>query len=195
MPEPATDRTQPMVLLRGTFSQKLRIYLFFHWTAVIVATVVGIVLLPLLLVIGPPWIKRYHATLRCEVTDRNIVIGKGLLFRRELTIPIDKIQDISIREGPMLSAFGLLRLRIETAGQSGSAGGKSDADLVGLLDARALRDRILEQRDMLAFRNDPPVDGDRQMMVDIRDTLFRIEAHLKQRENNSNSAAPIHSAV
>lgn len=185
---PTTDRLCQKVLLRGTFSQKLRIYLFFHWTAVIAATVVGIALLPLWLLIGPPWIKRYHATLRCEVNDRNVVIGKGLLFRRELTIPIDKIQDISIREGPLLSAFGLLRLRIETAGQSGSSGSKSDADLVGLLDARALRDQILEQRDALASRIHLSVDDDRQVLINIRDTLLRIEARLSENEKNTGSA-------
>lgn len=185
MLEPTTDRARQVVLLRGTFSQKLRIYLFFHWTAVIVVTVAGIALLPFWLIIGPPWIKRYHSTLRCEVNDRNVVISKGLLFRRELTIPIDKIQDISIREGPLLSAFGLLRLRIETAGQQGSPGGKSDADLVGLLDARALRDKILEQRDALASRDGSSVDDDRHIMINIRDTLLRIEAQLAERANNS----------
>ncbi|WP_294324572.1 PH domain-containing protein [uncultured Sphingomonas sp.] len=181
MQEPISQRTPPTLLLRGTFSQKLRIYLFCYCTAVIAATVVGILVLPIWLVIGPYWVKRYHAALRCEVTDRNVVIGKGLLFRRELTIPLDKIQDISIREGPLLSAFGLLQLRIETAGQSSSTGSKSDADLVGLLDARALRDRILDQRDALAVPAAVPVDSDRQVMVDMRDALLRIEALLAAR--------------
>ncbi len=176
MSEPATDRAKPGFLRSGTFSQKLRIYLLVHWTVVIVATVVGIALLPVWFVIGPLWIKRYHATLRCQITDRNVVIGKGLLFRRELTIPIDKIQDISIREGPLLSAFGLLRLRIETAGQSGSPSGKSDADLVGLIDARELRDQILHRRDVLASRDHSSVDDDRKILADIRDSLLRIEA-------------------
>jgi membrane protein YdbS with pleckstrin-like domain len=187
MPELTTDRARPAVLLRGTFSQKLRVYLLVQWTAVIVATVVGIALLPLWFLIGPPWVKRYHSTLRCEVNDRNVVIGKGLLFRRELTIPIDKIQDISIREGPLLSAFGLLRLRIETAGQSGSPGSKSDADLVGLLDARALRDQILEQRDALASRDGLSVDDDRRVMINIHETLLRIEAQLAKGKNNPGS--------
>jgi membrane protein YdbS with pleckstrin-like domain len=187
MPELTADRASPVVLLRGTFSQKLRIYLLVQWTAVIVSTVVGIALLPLWFLIGPSWVKRYHSTLRCEVNDRNVVIGKGLLFRRELTIPIDKIQDISIREGPLLSAFGLLRLRIETAGQSGSPGSKSDADLVGLLDARALRDQILEQRDALASRDGLPVDDDRHVMLNIHETLLRIEAQLKEGKNNPGS--------
>lgn len=181
MHEPTDRRTPPTVLLRGTFSQKLRIYLFCYCTAVIAATVVGILVLPIWLVTGPYWVKRYHAALRCEVTDRNVVIGKGLLFRRELTIPLDKIQDISIREGPLLSAFGLLQLRIETAGQSSTPGGKSDADLVGLIDARTVRDRILDRRDALTAPEPAPADSDRQILIDIRDALLRIEAQLAGR--------------
>lgn len=181
MHEPTDHRPRSPVLLRGTFSQKLRIYLFCYCTAMIAATVVGLLVLPIWLVIGPYWVKRYHAALRCEVTDRNVVIGKGLLFRRELTIPLDKIQDISIREGPLLSAFGLLQLRIETAGQSSSPNGKSDADLVGLLDARTVRDRILDQRDALAAPDIAPVDNDRQILIDMRDALLRIEGLLAAR--------------
>lgn len=181
MQDSTIERARPATLRRGTFSQKLRIYLFCYWTAIIIASVVGIVVLPLWLVIGPFWIKRYHATLRCELTDRNIVIGKGLLFRREMTIPLDKIQDISIREGPLLAAFGLLQLRIETAGQTSSSTGKSDADLIGLIDARFLRDHILDQRDALTSRDQAPVDTDRQVMLDIRDALLRIEGRLAER--------------
>jgi uncharacterized membrane protein YdbT with pleckstrin-like domain len=173
---------QPIV--GGTFSPKLRTYMFLQWTVVLVCTIVGIVLLPVWLIAGPIYIRRYHAALRCDLTERSVVVGKGLMFRRELTIPLDKIQDISIREGPLLSALGLLQLRIETAGQSNTATGKSDADLIGLVDARALRDRILAQRDRLADADrapQAPVAGDTALLADIRDTLMRIEASLASR--------------
>ena len=139
----------PDLVLSGSFSPQLRIYLLVLWTIVVVCTVAGIVLLPVWAVVGPIWVRRYHAALRCDLTERSVIIARGLIFRRELTIPLDKIQDISIREGPLLSAFGLLQLRIETAGQSSSPTGTSDADLTGLVDARAVRDRILAQRDLL----------------------------------------------
>ncbi|CAM3214465.1 PH domain-containing protein [Sphingomonas zeae] len=167
----------PVILLRGQFSPQLRLYFLAYWTVTVVASIVGILLLPIWLVIGPPWIRRYHAALRCDLTERSVVIAKGLIFRRELTIPLDKIQDISIREGPLLKKFGLLQLRVETAGQSQSASGKSDADLIGLVDARAVRDRILEQRDRLALTDSSGTapSSDRQVLIDIRDSLLRLE--------------------
>lgn len=184
-----TGRTLPEVLVAGRFSHKLRIYLFAQWTFVLVATVIGIALLPVWLVLGPAWVRRYHASLRCELTERSVVVGKGIFFRRELTIPLDKIQDISIREGPLLTAFGLLQLRIETAGQSNSGTGKSDSDLVGLLDARALRDRILEQRDLLAAqeRAPAPAEPERQLLTEIRDSLLRLEGALAARAGDGDA--------
>lgn len=182
-------RVQSEIVFAGQFSHKLRIYLFAQWTIVVLATVVGIVLLPVWLVVGPLWIRRYHVSLRCDLTERSVVIGKGIFFRRELTIPLDKIQDISIREGPLLSAFGLLQLRVETAGQSNSGTGKSDADLVGLLDARGVRDRILEQRDRLAAQDRRPAEtgAERQLLVEIRDSLLRLEGALAPRTGDGGS--------
>lgn len=187
--EASPTRAQPTILLQGGFSPKLRIYMFAYWTAIVVLSIVGIILLPLWLVLGPIWIRRYHAALRCDLTERSVIVGKGLVFRRELTIPLDKIQDISIREGPLLSAFGLLQLRIETAGQSNSSTGQSDADLVGLIDARDVRDRILEQRDMLtSTEKEPSVsESGQQVLIDIRDSLLRLERAIEQRQRSGPS--------
>jgi membrane protein YdbS with pleckstrin-like domain len=173
-------RQAPTILLKGEFSPKLRIYMLAYVGATMAATVVGIPLLPFWLVLGPLYIRRYFAALRCDLTERTVVIGRGVLFRREMTIPIDKIQDISIREGPLLSAFGILQLRIETAGQTQSSTGKSDADLIGLVNARAVRDRILEQRDALALPDATPrpVDAQAALLTEVRDALLRIEARM-----------------
>lgn len=174
-----TTSRQP-VLLKGEFSPKLRLYMLAYWSLPFVSLIVTIPLLPLWLIFGPLWIRRYHASLRCDLTERSVVIGRGVFFRREMTIPLDKIQDISIREGPLLSAFGILQLRIETAGQSQSSTGKSDADLIGLTNARAVRDRILERRDALGTPAAAPQPADSQaaLLADIRDTLLRLEARL-----------------
>ncbi|WP_294262847.1 PH domain-containing protein [uncultured Sphingomonas sp.] len=176
MDERIADR-QP-VLLRGEFSPKLRIYMLAYWGMPFVASVIGIPLLPLWLIFGPLWTRRYFASLRCDLTERSVVIARGVLFRREMTIPLDKIQDISIREGPLLAAFGILQLRIETAGQSNAATGKSDADLIGLVNARAVRDRILGQRDALDANDTGPrpVDAQTALLTEIRDVLVRLES-------------------
>ena len=166
--------------LDAAFSPKLKVYFFLNGALTLCVTIVGILLLPLWPVAGYWWAGRSYAALKCQVNNRSVVIKKGVLFRQELTIPLDKIQDISLHEGPILSMLGLLRLRIETAGQSSSMTGQSNADLIGLINARGVRDEILERRDLQAGINAaPPAEGSTALLAEIRDTLLRIEKRLQ----------------
>ena len=138
------------VLCRAEFDEKWKTYWFLQVTLACLATVVGIVVVPFWLLGWGAWYcRRYYDNLHCILYERSLTVGRGIFFRVEKTIPLDKIQDLTLREGPLLKAFGLLSLRIETAGQS-SPQGESEAKLVGIKDARAFRDRVLEQRDALA---------------------------------------------
>ena len=108
-------------IVEARFSPKLKVYFWISGALILIATVAGILLLPFWVFVGGWWASRYHASLSCRLTERSVVIGKGVFFRQELTIPLDKIQDVSIHEGPLLSTLGLLRLRLETAGQRSTA--------------------------------------------------------------------------
>lgn len=162
------------------FSPKLKIYYFISGALLLAATVVGILLLPVWAFVGSWWATRHYNALDLQVTDRSVIVKKGVWFRKELTIPLDKIQDISIHEGPLLKAFGLLSLRIETAGQRNAATGQSDADLTGLLDARGMRDLILSRRDQLSSAEPirPTSNTTEALLTEIRDSLKRLEAKL-----------------
>ncbi|MBA3999056.1 PH domain-containing protein [Brevundimonas sp.] len=176
-------------IVEARFSPKLKVYFWLSGALILIATIAGILLLPFWVLLGGWWASRYHASLSCRLTDRSVVIGKGVFFKQELTIPLDKIQDVSIHEGPLLGALGLLQLRIETAGQRSAATGKSEADLIGVMDARTMRDQILEQRDRLAergFAAPAAVAGEAGAGADgvlgeIRDALLRIEARLNEK--------------
>src|SRR5690606_6024645 len=111
-----------------------------------------------------------------------VLVRRGVFFRNEMSIPLDKIQDISLREGPLLRYLGLAKLRIETAGQNVSASGTSEADLVGLLDVREVRDRILAQRDLVAEKGmitSGATEGTDDLLREIRDVLVRMEESRK----------------
>ncbi len=53
---------------------------------------------------------------RYLLTDDEIVVRTGLLFRRERHIPYVRIQDVRMVQGPLQRLFGVAELRIETGG-------------------------------------------------------------------------------
>jgi membrane protein YdbS with pleckstrin-like domain len=172
------------ITARAQFDARLRSYLYVRSLGILIATVVGILVLPIWLVTGWWWSKKYFDSIRCELTERRLRVHKGVLFQQEKTIPLDKIQDLSLRHGPLLRALGLCSLRIETAGQS-VAQGQAAADLIGIVDAHEFQELIMSQRDRLEVRSlsaTPDVsssDGrDDDVLIEIRDTLRRIELNL-----------------
>lgn len=171
-------------LLEAEFEPKLRTYWFLQVLLVFAVTVVGIVLTPFwVLGWGQWWAKRRFENQRCTLYERALVVKQGVFFKVEKTIPLDKIQDLTVREGPLLRAIGLRSLKIETAGQS--AEGQAEADLVGVVDPRDFRDSVLSQKDrMLGLAADPrtselePVAGSsvEDLLTEIRDLLRTIAA-------------------
>ena len=109
-----------------------------------------------------------------------------ILFRTEKNVPLDKIQDVAMKEGPLLRKLGLASLGVETAGSSNPQG--ADAQLVGVVDAPVFRDAILDQRDkVVEGQGKAPVEASASskddVLVEIRDSLLRIEGVLAKRNN------------
>lgn len=178
-------------LLEARFDPKLKLYWLVQVAWFLVAIVVGIPLLPLwFLGLGQALSAKRYDHLKARLTTRTLHISSGYLFKVEKHIPLDKIQDLSLREGPILRKLGLAALTIETAGNSQQ--GMPDATLAGLVDAVAFRDAVLEQRDRLADgqseADDEPVTADRgfhqtELLTEIRDILARVRDILARVED------------
>ena len=115
-------------------------------------------------------------------------IRKGVFFRKEATIPLNRITDVRLHDDPLMRYFGLRGLRVETAGQSGPQAG-SEGDLVGVVDAVEMRNAILLQRQQVL---DAPgestapkaaPEGSAHVLTEIRDILARIEERLQSRDS------------
>lgn len=189
------------VLARASFHPNLRVYRYVQVAGLMVATVVGIVALPVWLVAGWWWSTRYWELLECELGERTLSIAYGIWFRTEKSIPLEQIQDVSVRHGPLLDWLGLTKLRIETAGQGSE---QAAGNLVGVERAVAFRDRILEQRERLSDRRsgggagagdrgasggavagavapgDAAGDEVAGLLSEIRDAVLRIERRLEE---------------
>ncbi len=183
---------EPQVLREAAFDPKVKKY--WVWGTVLPLTVF-VVTIPLAIIyflIASLFIDRYLKNLSCTLTERTLEIKKGILNKTESTIPLEKITDLQLFQGPMMRYFGLHGFKVETAGQSSGAGG-SLVRIVGIVDTKAFRKAVLNQRDRLhdgAGRSGTstapmppegqhPDEGTQTVLHDISTTLKRIEEHLK----------------
>ena len=66
-------------------------------------------------------------------------------------IPLEKITDMALVQGPVIRHFNIYKLTVETAGQS--APGALVA-LIGIVDAKKFREAVSAQRDQVSERSD-----------------------------------------
>ncbi len=163
------------------FEDKLRTYWYLQIVLICVVTVVGVVILPIWLLGWGQWyVRRSFEALRCELHERTLVVKRGIFFRVEKTIPLDKIQDLTVKEGPLLRMLGLRSLKIETAGQG--TPGAAEAHLIGIVDPLDFRDEVLRQRDSMSAvpisrpGTDEAKNGTIGLLTEIRDLLRQIAA-------------------
>lgn len=96
------------------------------------------------------WAKLAYRFWRYELTENSLKIEKGVIIKKYISIPYDRIQNIDIYRGVLARILGLSDLQIQTAGYSGgySRGGgmRSEGRLPGLAIevAESLRDRLVQ---------------------------------------------------
>jgi len=167
-------------LLKAEFNPRIKSYLIWYGVLMSVVMIFTIPLIPIWLIFSSYFVNKYFERLHCELTTRSLKFNKGYIFRTEKTIPLDKIQDLTFKEGPLLKAFGLSILKIETAGSSGAGAGAADLTLIGIVDATNFRDRVFDQRDIVTENTSSTAkstDSENVLAVlkDIRESLARIE--------------------
>jgi len=173
--------SEPVLLKKAEFNPKLKTYLNLYGAFLMVVMLFTIPLLPFWFILAPYFISKYFDRLECELTTRSLRFKKGFIVQIEKTIPLDKIQDLTFREGPLLKKFGLSILRVETAGNSASA--TADLSLIGIVDAHDFRKMVFDQRDKVTdnmITNEPSSDSMIEVLNDIRDSIKTIEKKLSE---------------
>ena len=82
-----------------------------------------------------------YARWRWELTAEGLELAHGVLLRTESAIPVFRVQQIDVNQGPLERALGLVTLRITTA-SSGSDGTLPGIDAEG---AEAVRRELLSR--------------------------------------------------
>ena len=172
------------IIASAEFDARLPTYFLLQVLFALLVSFVGIPLIPVWAIIGLGVHKKQYDSLGCDLTERSLNIRRGFLFKVQKNIPLDKITDLAVNEGPVLRYFGLCSLKIETAG-GGQGDSMGQAALPGVVAALEFRDKVLDQRDLVTGGAPAPAaaaaPNDDAVMIDIRDTLRRIEKSLADR--------------
>jgi putative membrane protein len=174
---------------KAEFNTKVCTYWLLSGALILVYTIVGIPLLLLWFPIGLVFTKRYLDRMSCLLTDKALKVRKGIFIRTEKTIPLEKITDMGMVQGPIMRHFGLYKLTVETAGQSAQG---ALVSLTGIIDAKSFREAVLNQRDVISVASSrsvspevsqEPIDAS-SLLSEIRDSLLRIEVKLEKRSDS-----------
>ncbi len=166
------------IMRSAKFTPALKTYWLVQMAWVMTVSCIGAPLLPFWLFgLGQWWAARQYNALQCHLTPRSLVIKQGVITRIEKNIPLEKITDLSLRQGVIQRWMGVHEIRVETAGQSTPGG--ADAVLVGIEDALEFRNAVLGQRDLVSGSS-AAGDGEGMLEVlrEIRDSLKSIETSL-----------------
>ena len=139
------------------------------------------------------WIRAFYERAHFTLTGDEIIVEKGVWWRRRDIVPYNRITNVSVVQGPLSRALGLATVRVQTAGFSGAAGASSlqvaEAELFYVENAEELVDRIMDRVRRLrpvaveaAPEQAPPAEG---LLRDMLAELRRIRELLKAREGSS----------
>ena len=156
------------------FDRKIIIYWWMAANVGLLASMIGIILMPIWIPFG--WLvhKKQYEHMSGALTERSLNMRMGWMFKKQQNIALDKLTDVSIHEGPILSAFGVVRMQFETAGAAPFI-------LTGVKNANQFRDLVLRQRDSLVANPQaaaPPAESN-DVLVEIRDLLKSIDSRLE----------------
>ena len=186
---PGAAMKKEVIIKKAEFNPKVCTYWLMSGTLTLTITIVGIPLLILWIPLGLLVTRRYLERMECVLTDRTLKVKKGILVRIEKTIPLEKITDMGMVQGPIMRHFGLHKLTVETAGQSGQG---ALVALSGIKDAELFREMVLNQRDQLTdttpriatVLQDDATSESSAVLAEIRDTLLRIESRLENQASD-----------
>ena len=127
------------------------------------------------------WINQYYASISYALTDHEIVVHRGVWWKKKSFVPYNRITNINIVQGPISRRFQLGTVLIQTAGFSGgtsSAGGLKPAEaiILGVKNFEEIKDKIMN-----SVRRARPVAVEAQAeAVATEDVNRQILAELKK---------------
>jgi putative membrane protein len=171
------------VLASAKFDKKVKQYWLIYSLFISSVLVVSIPLIPFVAIIVLIVSQRILDAMSAELLERKLVVKRGIFFKVEKSIPLEKITDVGMTQGPLMRLFGLHRLDFETAGQSGPG---ALVSMLGIIEPSKFREQILTQKDKIMMPEKHLDTVDAESPNDIKElvaSVKRIEALLENKFN------------
>ena len=168
------------IIINATFNPAVKTYWLISLLLVSTLTIVGIpfliISIPIFFVIS----GKILAAMSAIVTERKLVVKRGVFNKEEKSIPLEKITDVAMVQGPLMRGFNLYRLSFETAGQSAQG---ALVSLIGINEADTFRETILAQKDKLLTGSNAVTEQKNDEQSDMKvliESVKRIELLLEK---------------
>jgi len=126
------------------------------------------------------WIHRFYDSISYTLTDNEIIVARGVWWRKNSIVPYHRVTNIDIVQGPISRFFGVATLKVQTAGYS-SPQTPAEAQLIYVENYDSLKKSILER--IRKARVKEPEEADKSELKLIIEELKNISKLL---ENISN---------
>lgn len=145
--------------------------------------------LPLLAIIAFTvfWIPRFYSSLSYLFTDSDIIIEKGVWWKRKSIVPYNRVTNIDVVQGPLSRFFGLGKVSIQTAGfSSGGSSGTAriaEAVILGIKNFEEVKDFILSRVKRfrpMAVEAEPEQLATKAVSMKILEELKKIRKSLEK---------------
>ena len=132
---------------------------YFYITQILMIIVAGIWFLGAGLVLAVihavtlgPWLtKKQSQALAYWLDSGTLRVDQGVFFLKRKAIPLDRVTDVVLAQGPLMRLCGIWELRVQTAG-TGQA--TPEASLYGVAEPEKVRDELLAARDKAVSHKD-----------------------------------------
>jgi len=96
------------------------------------------------------WIGAYYDRAKFVFAENEIVVERGVLWRRKSVVPYNRITNVGVVQGPISRLFGLATVRIHTAGYHAVAGGAggvpvAEAEIFHVEGADKIADEVMSR--------------------------------------------------
>ncbi len=183
----AEHRAHPLALVKSAFSIVVALFFFmlFQGTQMVAAiftggfefgsltgfvailAILGIVIFVLLLILGSIFLSWRVTT--WQLTDKGLRLRRGVLFKRDLTIPYERINAINTHADVVYRLLGLVALKVETAADDTFS--NMQVDGMKRADAELLRSEIFKRR-QVALADDKQDLGESLVTTESGDVVI-----------------------